>query len=79
MAHAADGSIIGPAFAVPDNLKTALDGQVHARFEGLGDEEDRRETARGLPLPEVCSPVREALRPTRHPPLSGMRPMPVLR
>ncbi len=25
MAHAADGSIIGPAFAVPDNLKTAFD------------------------------------------------------
>jgi signal transduction histidine kinase len=60
VAHATDASIIGRTFAVSDNLQAALDGQVHASFEDLGDEEDRGETALGLPLLEVYSPVREA-------------------
>ncbi|WP_413872635.1 sensor histidine kinase [Albidovulum sp.] len=60
VAHAMDASIIGKAFPVSDNLRAALDGQVHASFEDLGDEEDRSENALGLPLLEVYSPVREA-------------------
>ena len=60
VAHATDATIIGRTFPVTDDLRAALDGEVRASFEALGDEEDKREGELRLPLLEVYSPLREA-------------------
>lgn len=60
IAHAADPSIIGRRFGVTDNLRRALAGEVAADFDDLDDAEDAAERARGLPLLEIYSPIREA-------------------
>lgn len=51
--------IIGRDFAVTEELRRALAGEVVAAFDDLGDEEDALEAALGLPLLEIYSPIRE--------------------
>lgn len=58
--HAADPSLIGQRFETTDNLRRAWEGQVVADFDDLADAEDAKERARGLPLLEIYSPIREA-------------------
>lgn len=57
--HATDASIIGQTFDVSDNLAAAFNGEIRADFSDLGDDEDQGETALGLPLLEIYSPIRE--------------------
>jgi signal transduction histidine kinase len=56
--YASDPSIVGKTFAPTDGLRRAWEGEVAARFEGLGEEENAAEAALGLPLLEIYSPVR---------------------
>ncbi len=54
---ASDPQIIGERFAESDDLKRAWTGEVAASYEDLGDAEDQREAALGIPLLEVYSPL----------------------
>lgn len=58
--NAADKTIIGKNFGETENLRKAFAGEVVAGFDDLGDEEDAAERARGIPLLEIYSPIREA-------------------
>lgn len=58
--EATDESLIGQVFEVTGDLARAWQGEVSASFEALGDEEDAGETALGLPLLEIYSPIRAA-------------------
>ncbi|WP_041670350.1 sensor histidine kinase [Cereibacter sphaeroides] len=58
--EASDKSLIGLTFPPTEGLRGAWAGRITAEFERLGDAEDRREAAMGLPLLEIYSPIREA-------------------
>lgn len=57
--EASDKALVGQRFPVSENLGRALAGEVRADFEDLGDAEDAGESALGLPLLEIYSPIRE--------------------
>lgn len=57
--EASDKSIVGQHFAVTENLTAAFRGEIRADFEDLNDEEDQGESALGIPLLEIYSPIRE--------------------
>lgn len=57
--EASDKALVGQRFEVSDNLRGALAGEVRADFQNLGDAEDAGESALGLPLLEIYSPIRE--------------------
>ena len=57
--NAMDPAIVGQQFAVNADLQTALDGGIAASFLGDGDAESAAETAMGLSVLEIYSPIRE--------------------
>lgn len=57
--HATDPAIVGQSFEISDDLGAAIAGKVRADFKDLSDEENQGESALGLPLLEIYSPVRE--------------------
>lgn len=59
IAYSSHPSIIGKSFPITDELTRSWAGEVTAEFGGLGDEEDAAERARGQPLLEIYSPIRE--------------------
>ena len=56
---ASNPAIIGGRFEVTENLRLALQGEVRAEFNELGDPENVDERALGVPLLEIYSPIRE--------------------
>ncbi len=59
VAYSSNKSIIGKRFRPTKNLKEAWRGRVMAEFDNLVDEEDAVERARGIPLLEMYSPIRD--------------------
>ena len=59
IAYASEPELIGKKFALTDNLKKALNGQVSAEFDKLDDSENSTERVAGVPLLEIYSPIRE--------------------
>ena len=59
IAYSSNPSIIGKTFPVTEELTRSLAGEVTAEFGDLDDEEDAAERARGQPLLEIYSPIRE--------------------
>ncbi|MBZ4690999.1 MAG: two-component sensor histidine kinase protein [Cereibacter sp.] len=56
---ASDPAMVGRRFELTEDLRLALQGEVRADFNALGDPEDVSERALGLPLLEIYSPIRE--------------------
>ena len=59
IAYSSNASIMGKTYPVTEELARALAGEVTAEFGDLDDEEDAAERARGQPLLEIYSPIRE--------------------
>lgn len=59
IAYSSRHDIIGKTFPTTENLRRAWKGEVTAEFDTLEDEEDALERARGVPLLEMYSPIRE--------------------
>ncbi|ETX27493.1 sensor histidine kinase [Roseivivax isoporae] len=57
--EASDDALVGQVFEPGPGLRAAWAGTVSATFDELGDEEDAGESALGLPLLEIYSPIRE--------------------
>lgn len=57
--EASDKSLVGQVFAPTPELRRAWAGEVSASFDRLDGAEDAAESALGLPLLEIYSPVRE--------------------
>ena len=56
---ARDPAIVGQSFPIGDDLQSAMDGQIHASFSPLVDTENAAESALGIPLLEIYSPIRQ--------------------
>ena len=56
---ARDPAIVGQSFPIGDDLQTAMDGRIHASFSPLVDTENAAESALGVPLLEIYSPIRQ--------------------
>lgn len=56
---ASDHVVMGKRFEVTEGLAKAWAGEVWAKFDALGGDEDAGEAALGLPLLEIYSPIRE--------------------
>lgn len=57
--YASNPDLAGQVFPPTDELRAAWSGHVVANFDALGDDEDARERATGIPLLEIYSPIRE--------------------
>ncbi len=57
--HASNPDVIGRRFSVDDNLARAWKGEVSGSFGALETDENAAESAMGLPLLEIYSPIRE--------------------
>lgn len=56
---ARDPAIVGQSFPIGDDLQGAIDGQISASFDPADDPENAAETALGIPLLEIYSPIRQ--------------------
>ncbi|KQR76035.1 hypothetical protein ASG25_15300 [Rhizobium sp. Leaf384] len=54
-----EDSLIGKRFGMTEGLSEARAGRIHAEFEHLGEAENALESASGIPLLEIYSPIRE--------------------
>lgn len=54
-----EADLIGRHFELTEGLREAGAGRIHAEFERLDEEENKRERESGLPLLEIYSPIRE--------------------
>jgi signal transduction histidine kinase len=59
IAYSSEPSLIGKRFSPSRNLREAWSGHVSAEFNDLDKEESELERAKGVPLLEVYSPIRE--------------------
>lgn len=56
---AMDPAIVGQSFPVEDDLRAAINGQITSGFGPLTEAENAAESALGLPLLEIYSPIRQ--------------------
>lgn len=56
---ARDPAVVGQSFAIADDLQAAIDGHISASFGPMLDPENASESALGVPLLEIYSPIRQ--------------------
>jgi len=60
VAYSDDAAIVGKRFQPSESLTAALSGRVMAELDDLSNEENSAERAKGMPLLEIYSPLRQA-------------------